>query len=117
MFIMGDLPFIHITFAQTNQVFLDFKIANGLALMVQGQVSNPDIDPNDWYAPYVGYVESIGQIAQRNNKEEPYNWLFVAGWLSWPTVLLYWLFNEKNKSFSQISGFLRSKTCAHCKFQ
>jgi magnesium-transporting ATPase (P-type) len=54
-------------------------------------------------------MKHIRQIAQRNNKEEPYNWLFVAGWLSWPTVLLYWLFNEKNKSFSQISGFLRSK--------
>jgi hypothetical protein len=67
MFIMGDLPFIHITFAQTNQVFLDFKIANGLALMVQGQVSNPDIDPNDWYAPYVGYVESIGLMRGQAN--------------------------------------------------
>lgn len=49
-----------------------------------------------WYF-YDLPVKKIRQIAERNGKNDPYNWVFVTWFLSWAGVLLYWVINEKNK--------------------
>ena len=54
-----------------------------------------------WYF-YDLPVKRIRAIAERNGKGDPYNWVFATWFLSWTAVLLYWIFNERNKNMGRI---------------
>jgi hypothetical protein len=66
-YIVQELTLAPINPSSADQVFFGFKLENGRDLVSYGYVLNPDIDPKDWYAAAVGYVESKGLMKGQGN--------------------------------------------------
>lgn len=59
-YITQELPRTSLRQTAADYVFAGFKLENGQALVAQKYTTNPDVDPRDWYAPAVAYVQSKG---------------------------------------------------------
>jgi len=59
-YITQELPVTPMSQVLADFTFTSFKIENGRALVAQKYVTNPDIDPKDWFAPAVAYIQYLG---------------------------------------------------------
>jgi len=66
-FIVQDLPRMGVTAAAADAIVANYKLENGQALLAQSYTSFPDVDPRDWYAPAVAYVQFKGLIQGQAN--------------------------------------------------
>ena len=59
-YVTQELPRTSLKQTAADYVFAGFKLENGQALVAQKYTMNPDIDPKDWYAPAVAYIQYLG---------------------------------------------------------